>query len=204
MDIKSVLDTTTVDTYYDRLIESYYKDRTLIINQDIDECIIEDCIIFILKWNKEDKGLPTESRKPIKIYLNSNGGDSIIAMQLVDVIKMSITPITIVGFSLVASAAFHIFVAGHDKVCFENTIFLMHDGAITINNSTSKARDTMKFIEELEARAKQHILDKTIMDEKYYDDHYDVELYLYADKAKELGVVDKIIGIDCDIDYIFK
>lgn len=204
MELKSLVDNVTTDTFYDRLVESYYKDRILVINQDIDECIIEDCIIFILNWNKEDKGLPIENRKPIKIYLNSNGGDSIVAMQLVDVIKMSITPIIIVGLSLVASAAFHIFVAGHDKVCFENTIFLMHDGAITINNSTSKAKDTMKFIDELEARAKKHILDKTTMDEKFYDDHYDVELYLYADKAKELGIVDKIIGVDCNIDYIFK
>ena len=203
MDLKSVLGTTENNTFFDEVIQSYYEDRTLFINQDIDECIIEDCIIFILKWNQDDKGLSQKDRKPIKIYLNSNGGDSVVAMQLVDVIKMSITPITIVGLSLIASAAFHIFIAGHDRVCFENSIFLMHDGAISINNSTSKARDTMKFIEELEERAKKHVLEKTHMDENFYDNHYDVEFFMYADKAKDLGVVDKIIGTDCTIDYIF-
>lgn len=40
------------------------------------------------------------------------------------------------------------------------------------------------------------------MDEKYYNDVYKVELWIYADKAKELGIVDKIIGQDCTIDEI--
>ena len=202
MDLKSILDSTIENAFYENMMQSYYENRILFINQEIDECIIEDCIAYILKWNQEDKGLQPQDRKTIKIYLNSNGGDSIVAMQLVDVIKMSITPIMIVGMSLVASAAFHIFIAGHERVCFENSIFLMHDGTISISNNTSKAKDTMKFIDELESRAKKHILDKTTMDEKFYDDHYDVELYMYADKAKEFGIVNKIIGIDCTLDCI--
>lgn len=203
MDLKSVLSSTPTNDYYEDMMQSYYENRILFINQDIDECIIEDCVAYILKWNQEDKGLQAIDRTPIKIYLNSNGGDSIIAMQLVDVIKMSITPIKIIGMSLVASAAFHIFIAGHDRICFDNTIFLMHDGAVNIANSTSKARDTMKFIEELEERAKKHVLDKTSMDEEFYDNHYDIEFFLYASKAKGLGIVDKIIGEDCALDYIF-
>ena len=203
MDLKSVLASTTPDSFYEEVIQSYYEDRTLFINQDIDECIIEDCIVFILNWNKEDKGLAKENRRPIKIYLNSNGGDSVVAMQLVDVIKMSITPVTIIGLSMVASAAFHIFIAGHDRVCFDNTIFLMHDGAVSISNSTSKAKDTMKFIEQLENRSKQHVLDKTTIDEGFYNSHYDIELFMYADEAKKFGIVDKIIGVDCAMDYIF-
>ena len=156
-----------------------------------------------MKWNQQDKGLPKEHRTPITIYINSNGGDSIVAMQLVDVIKMSITPVKIVGMSLVASAAFHIFIAGHERISFSNTIFLMHDGSVTINNSTSKAKDTMKFVEELDSRAKEHVLSRTTMSEEFYDNHYDVEFFLYADKAKELGIVDKIIGKDCTLDDIY-
>ena len=203
MDLKSILDTTCNDTFFDEVIRDYYNNRIIILNDDINENLIEDCIIYILKWNQNDKGLSADDRKPITIYINSNGGDSIIAMQLVDIIKASITPIKVVGMSLVASAAFHIFIAGHERICFDNTIFLMHDGDVTISNSTSKAKDTMKFIEELDTRYKNHVLSSTKMTEDFYDDHYDIEFFLFGNKAKEYGIVDKIIGEDCTMDYIY-
>ena len=203
MDLNSILDATCNNTIYDEVIKDYYNNRIIILNDEINENLIEDCIIYILKWNQSDKGLSREDRKPITIYLNSGGGDSFIAMQLVDVIKASVTPIKIVGMSLVASAAFHIFIAGHERICFDNTIFLMHDGDVTISNSTSKARDTMRFVEELENRYKKHVLNSTQMTEEFYDDHYDIEFYLFGNKAKEYGIVDKIIGEDCTMDYIY-
>ena len=203
MDLKSILDTTCNDTFFDEVIRDYYNNRIIVLNDDINENLIEDCIIYILKWNQSDKGLIKEDRKPITIYLNSGGGDSIIAMQLVDIIKTSITPVRIVGMSLVASAAFHIFIAGHERICFDNTIFLMHDGDVTISNSTSKAKDTMKFIDELDARYKNHVLTSTKMTEQFYDDHYDIEFFLFGNKAKEYGIVDKIVGEDCTMDYIY-
>ena len=95
MDLKSILDTTNDNTFFDEVIRDYYDNRILILNNEIDENLIEDCIIYILKWNQCDKGLPIENRKPITIYINSGGGDSIIAMQLVDVIKASMTPIKV-------------------------------------------------------------------------------------------------------------
>ena len=203
MDLKSILDTTCNDTFFDEVIRDYYNNRIIVLNDDINENLIEDCIIYILKWNQSDKGLFKEDRKPITIYLNSGGGDSIIAMQLVDIIKTSITPVRIVGMSLVASAAFHIFIAGHERICFDNTIFVMHDGDVTISNSTSKAKDTMKFIDELDARYKNHVLTSTKMTEQFYDDHYDIEFFLFGNKAKEYGIVDKIVGEDCTMDYIY-
>ena len=42
----------------------------------------------------------------------------------------------------------------------------------------------------------------TNIDEDFYDSHHDREFYIYADEAKELGCVDKIIGVDCDLDEI--
>ena len=40
------------------------------------------------------------------------------------------------------------------------------------------------------------------MTEEFYEEHLDREFYMYADEAKELGCVDKIIGEDCDLDEI--
>ena len=191
------------DETFDALRKDYFDNRILVMNQGIDECVIEDFILFILKWNKEDKDIPVEKRKPIKLYINSGGGDSIVAMQFVNTIKYSKTPIIGIGLSLVASAAFHIYIACKERVAFKDTILLMHDGEVVIQNSTSKAKDTMRFIDEVERRTKQHVLDCTKIDEQFYDDHYDMELYLFSNEAKEYGIVDKIVGEDVDIDYIY-
>ena len=79
----------------------------------------------------------------------------------------------------------------------------MHDGQLVVQNSSAKAKDTMKFYENIDSHVKKHVLKHTDMAEDYYDDHYDQELYLYADSAKELGVVDWIVGVDGDIDSLF-
>ena len=189
---------------YEETIRDWLDNRTLIINEQIDDDVIESFILFILKWNREDRHVPVDERTPIKIYVNCPGGDLVVAMNLCDAIMNSKTPITGVGFGLVASAAFHIFISCHKRLAFQNTVFLMHDGSVSVSSSGSKAKDTMKFYDRIDERVKAHVISHTEMSEEFYDDHYDQELYLYADEAKELGVIDEIVGVDdTDIDDIY-
>lgn len=190
-------------TIYDELMRGCLEDRVLIINEEIDDNVIDDCVLYILKWNKEDKHIPVEERTPIKLLINSPGGDLVTAMHMCDVISVSKTPVRAIGTGLVASAAFHIFIACQERIAFQNTVLLMHDGQLVVQNSSAKAKDTMKFYENIDSHVKKHVLKHTDMAEDYYDDHYDQELYLYADSAKELGVVDWIVGVDGDIDSLF-
>lgn len=191
------------DSIYDQIVKEYLENRILILNQEVNDDIIELYIAQILKWNIEDKDIAVDKRTPIKILINSPGGDMIVAWGLIDAIIQSKTKIVSIGIGLVASAAFHIFISCKERIAFENTVLLMHDGEVEIQNSTSKAKDAMRFFDNLDLRTKNHVLSRTKMDEKYYDDHYDQELYLYADEAKELGCVDKIVGHDIDMDLIF-
>ena len=68
---------------------------------------------------------------------------------------------------------------------------------------SSKAKDTMKFIENLDERVKQHVINNTKITAEFYDSIYDTEYYLFAnDNGKELGCVDYIIGEDTPINTI--
>lgn len=189
------------DIYIEQLRENFEK-RILVINDEINEGVIEDYILRIMDWNREDKYIPVEERQVISLYINSPGGNAFDGNNFVDVIQASVTPVRAVCFGIAASMAFHIFIACSERVAFKSSTLLMHDGNIQIANSTSKARDTMRFFENMEKRTKDHVLSNTKMTSEYYDKHYDTELYLYADEAKELGCVDKIIGEDVDLDYI--
>ena len=191
------------DEFWDELKRENLDNRRLIFNCSVTEDIIEDLILYIFKWNMEDKDLPVEKRKPIWLIINSPGGDAIIGSALIDVIDQSLTPVYTLGVGMVASAAFCIYICGKKRYAFPNTTFLMHDGNVTISNSTNKARDTMEYCEELERRSKENILSHTNITEETYKDNFNKELYMYADdKAKELGCVDYVIGIDCGFDAI--
>ena len=192
-----------LDEFFSAQKKECLENRILVFNQDVDDNLVEDIVLYILKWNMEDKDLPVEKRTPIKIYLSSTGGDSFVAQNVVDVIMNSKTPVIGVALSLVASAAYHIYLACHERISFSGSIFLQHDGTINISNSSKKAQDTFKFFEELESKNKDFILSRTNMTEDFYNKIFESEYWMLADEAKELGVVHKIIGQDVDIDYIF-
>ena len=121
----------------------------------------------------------------------------------VDVIQASETPVYTVCFSDCASMGFHIFISGHKRYAFKNSILLIHDGEITVNNSSSKAKDTMKFFETLDKRIKNHVTSSTKITNEFYDSIYDKEYYIYAnEEGKELGCVDYIIGEDVPMSTI--
>ena len=46
---------------YDELMKYYTDKRVLIINKDIDNSVIESYAIRILRWNDEDKDIPSRS-----------------------------------------------------------------------------------------------------------------------------------------------
>lgn len=202
-DILSSLLESEDDNLYVQQIKRHLNDRKIILNTPIDEDVLENIILYILAWNKEDKGLPKDKRKPIWLYVNSPGGDMINGWNVIDIIENSETPVYTVCFAECASMAFHIYIAGHKRYCFKNSILLIHDGEIQISNSSSKAKDTMKFIESLDERTKEHVLSHTNISSEFYDSIYDTEYYLFGNaEGKELGCVDYIIGEDVPIDTI--
>lgn len=191
------------DELYLEQKKHFLEHRTIIFNQEVDDNVIEDAVLYILRWNREDKDIPIEKREKIKIIINTTGGDMWAGQGLIDGILASETPVIGIGIGLVASAGFLAFLACHERITLKNTTLLMHDGNINISNSSRKVQQTLDFfVSEMEKRNKEFVLSRTNMTEEFYDDKYDQEFYFYPSTGKELGVVHKIIGEDCDINYI--
>ena len=177
--------------------------RRLYINSAIDEDIISTIVYQILRYNREDKGVPVEERTPIILYLNSPGGSVVDGYGLVDAIRSSITPIYTVNQAFAASMGFLIFIAGHKRYSMERSEFLMHDGSTFGWDSTAKMKDRMDFeTKELEAMTKEYIMSRTKIDSDLYDEKYRVEWYMLPETAKKYGIVDYIVGKDCTIEEI--
>lgn len=201
---EEILEFPLIDDMTQDILKGLMDERTLVINKGIDDTLVEKIIMKIIQWNKEDIYIIPEKRKPITIILNSVGGDMYTGNNIINVIESSKTKIRGVAMGLVASMAYLILLSCHERIAFKDSILLQHDGSIQVQNSTSKARDTMKFFEKVEKNTKDFVISHTNMDEAMYDKYYDSEYYMLADEAKENGCIDKIIGVDVDLDYLFE
>lgn len=210
---------TNPDSYYDIDLEAdeillnsgliedifYLKDlkqRKLFIASNISQETIEDAVRHILQFNREDYGIPVEERKPIILYISSNGGDVDSGFELIDVIMNSSTPVYTINLGYQYSMGFLIGLAGKKRYAMPNAKFLMHDGNNFVFDSGAKAQDRMEFNKKMENRIKNYILSRSKLTAEEYDSKYRIEWYMFCDEAREKGFIDYIIGEDCKLDEI--
>lgn len=176
--------------------------RKFYLNYDIEQVGIHDIARHILQINAEDRGIPREERKPILLYVISNGGEVDSGFELIDIIESSETPVYTVNLGYQYSMGFLIGLAGHKRFATRNAKFLMHDGSNFVWNSGAKAQDQMEFQKRVEARVREYVISHSRVTPEEYDSKLRVEWYLFADEAKEKGFTDYIIGEDCCLDDI--
>lgn len=198
-DVKTVMNIG----YFEEYEMSDLDERRLFINGVIDDEIIDTIVYHILRYNREDKGIPVNDRLPIKIYINSTGGDVYSGYGLISAITSSITPIYTINQGTCASMAFLIFIASNKRYSMENSMFLMHEGFTGGFDNTSKMRDRMEFeTEQLEEHTRNFVLNHTSIKEDFYKKKYRIEWYMLPEEAKRYGICDYIVGKDCTIDEI--
>jgi ATP-dependent protease ClpP protease subunit len=133
-------------------------DRQIFFNDIIDDNLVA-FYYQILQWNKEDKDVLVENRKPIKIFINSDGGEVDAVMNFIDMIKLSKTPIITIGMGKCYSSGGLMLIAGHKRYILSNTKFLLHDGSTGAIGNTGKVLDNLEFTQKMEQRLKNYILE---------------------------------------------
>lgn len=160
------------------------ENRRLFINDVIDSDVIDTIVYHILRYNREDKDIPVESRKPILLYVNTNGGSVPDGYALIDVIMTSKTPVYTINQGYCYSMGFLIFISGKKRFAMPNSTFLMHDGSSFAWDSTAKMKDRVDFeAGQVEVHTKNYIIAQTKIDEKLYDEKYRVEWYFLSRRS---------------------
>ena len=159
-----------------------------------DASMISAMVEHIFEFNREDKDVPVEDRKPIRLYINSPGGDVTEGFALVSTIELSKTPIYTINIGQWSSMAFLIGITGHRRYSLPYASFLMHDGSTFAFGSSSKAQDKMDFEKRFEKEViKAHVLKHSKMEESLYDALARVEYYFLPQDAKKHGFIDEIV-----------
>lgn len=157
----------------------------------------------IIDINREDAEaeIPPEERKPIRLYINSPGGDITEGFALVSAIELSKTPVWTINVGQWCSMAFLIGITGHKRLSMPNMTFLMHEGMSFAGGSASKMQDRADFDKRFEDEViKQHVLAHSKMNGESYDALKRVEVYMLPKDALRYGFIDEIAE---DIDVIF-
>lgn len=189
------------DAFRQMVYEEHLGNRVIIINDEINEFTFERVTMQIQKFNREDKHKTPSERKPIVLHIGSVGGNITDGLHLIDVIKNSKTPVYGVAYKAYSMAAF-IYVACHKRYAFENSSVLFHDGSTVTYGTTLKAKDHMNYVDNLWERLESIVIEKTGITKELYEQHRKDEWYIFANLAKELGVVDFVIGEDVEMDEI--
>ena len=182
-------DPTLLD-YYKRL-----KRREILINQEIDDGIIE-WTQEIIEWNKEDKEIKDYSkRKPIKIFINSNGGSLNAIMELITICNLSKTPVYAIGMGKCYSAGGLLLmgIPKGNRYILSTTEALVHDGSTGSMGDTGKVLDDLEQTKKTEEITKQFILDHTTIPEELYDKNYRRNWWLTGDEIIKYGLADHVV-----------
>lgn len=188
-------DPTLVD-YYKRL-----NNREILINQDIDDGIVE-WTQEIVEWNRDDLKTPVQSRKPIKIWINSNGGSLNAINELITICNLSKTPVIGIGMAKCYSAGGLLLmgIPKGNRYILASTEALIHDGSTGSYGDTGKVLDDLERTKKIEEDTKQFILSHTNITEKEYDENYRKNWWLDANEIIDKGVADHIVT---DISQLF-
>ena len=181
---------------FDQLIEHYqaYNDRNLVVGEIGPELAIAiDSIIRF--WNKVDEAsnTPVEERKPIKLYIHSPGGYLTSAFSIIDVIKLSKTPVHTIAIGDTYSGGFFIFLAGHKRFAYPHASFLYHEGATANGGDANKFRNFAKFYDVQLEQLRQFVLANSDISEEEYEKHLKDDWWLTAEEAVQYRIADEIL-----------
>ena len=162
-----------------------------------DEIKLEHAIAFadaIRFWNKVDEldEIPIEDRIPIKIYIDSPGGDLDATFSIIDSIALSKTPIWTITIGCGCSGAFFIGISGHRRFGYPHSSYLFHEGSAQSGGDAHKYLQGVKFYEKKLSMLRKITLKYTKLTEEDYKKHRKDDLWLTAEEALRYGVIDEI------------
>ena len=188
--------------FEESLVMDDVSERNLYINGEITADVFHHIYYFVTKFNAEDAGVEIEERKPIKLHISTMGGNAWDGLGICELLRNSITPVIGICTSYALSMGFYIFISCDVRYATENAFLLNHEGLDGDYGHPSKIKDYINFSDRLNERLNKIIIHNSNLTARDLKDTERIENYIFADEAKDMGIVDFIIGRDCTLDEI--
>lgn len=179
-------------TFYEGL-----KNRTFWLQGEISENNLE-LVNYLIRWNREDKGIPIENRKPIRLIIDSPGGALSVSETLSNLISSSYTPVYGIALGNVASGASMIYLSCHKRYALPNTVFVLHKGSCSgLSGNFNELQAFMNDYEKQISDLSNFYIEHTSYTEEEVKQNIQTDWYIRIDEALEKGLVnEKITNFD--------
>ena len=175
------------------------QDRIFWVSSEINDSLL-DLVKMIIRCNKEDKGKPVEERAPIKVFIDSPGGDVCALWTTIKAIEISKTPVHTINYCTAYSAAADLLASGHRRYAFPGTSVMVHSGSCMFGGTMEQAENMKKHFDKLGKNVTDYFLSHTKIDPKTFKKKAPGDWYMDENDALQNGLIDEIIT-DLDILY---
>jgi len=172
----------------DPLIVKMLKTRTILLSGQVNKDLAEKTIRQLLLLDEEND-------KPIRIFIDSPGGDADAGFAIFDMIRFVNSPVWTVGMGLVASAAAIIQLASpkERRVGLPNSHYLIHQPLSGIRGVATDIEIHARELEKLREKINKLIADETGAVLEQVEKDTDRDFWMNAEEAVKYGLISKII-----------
>lgn len=183
---------------YDPILYQYYyalfRERTIVLNDEISSNIVETVILPLIRLDNDG------TQKPIKIILNTPGGDILAGLKVIPILRNCKCPITIEVFDAFSMGC--LILAGTGKktnihrIGYEFSNGLLHPGDTCVSGDTASVNDIIKFNQDLDEKIKRMVLNYTTLPREIYEANIRKQFFLNADEMLKYSFIDELILLD--------
>ncbi|MBP5163606.1 MAG: ATP-dependent Clp protease proteolytic subunit [Spirochaetales bacterium] len=169
---------------YDKLL----KTRSLLlsgeINKDSADKLIKDLLV-----------LEAESNEPVRIFINSPGGDVDAGFAIYDMVRFVTCPVIMIGMGLVASAASLILLAvpAERRIGLPNSSYLIHQPLSEMKGNATDIEIHAMQLEKMKAKINCIIAEATGMGLDTVTADTDRDHWLDALEAQKYGLISRVV-----------
>jgi len=169
---------------YDKLLKTRSLFLTGEINKEMADKLIKDFLV-----------LEAESQEPIKLYVNSPGGDVDSGFAIYDMIRFISCPVTIIGMGLVASAAALVLLAvpAERRIGLPNSSYLIHQPLSEMKGNATDIEIHALQLEKIKAKINKIISEATGKSLEKVAHDTDRDYWLDANDAVQYGLISRIV-----------
>jgi len=167
----------------------FLKTRTVLIAGEIDKKMSEKVIRELL-------ALENEGDDPIRVFIDSPGGDVDAAFAIFDTIRFIKPKVIMVAVGLAASAGALILLAGEkeNRFGFPNSHYMIHQPLSGIRGVATDIQIHAAELEKTRQKLNRLIAEETGRSEEQVEKDTDRNYWLSAEEAAEYGLISKIVS----------
>lgn len=178
------------------LTDKYLKTRTILLSGEIDKALAEKTIRQLLL-------LEAESLDPIKVMIDSPGGDADAGYAIFDMIRFISAPVYTIGMGLVASAGALVLLASpkERRLSLPNSHYMIHQPSSGMRGVATEIEIHALEVEKLRVKINALIAKETGQDLAKVEKDTDRDFWMGSEEALAYGLVSRVVTTRSELGF---